>query len=137
MAYAATITYLPTILSGVRLGRDRQVLITIAETEGASTSEATINLGRQYTVHVERVDLTKSAGTAATFNPRLGPATAPTGHNGGILVLAAAAASPISQGGGVGSVVTTDADGKLYWRSTPDAGADNTVTVKIWLRVRS
>lgn len=129
MAYAGTVTTFPALVSGVTPKRGQIFRVTIAETEGAATSEATIDLGEQCIVRVLRADLTQSAGTAATFNPRIGPTTAPTGYTGGILWLAAAAASPIAREGGIGSAVVTASDGKLYHRSTPNAGSDNTVTV--------
>lgn len=135
MAYAASVSFFPGIHSGAALAQGRVFQVTIAETEGAAASEATIDFAKQRNLRVLRVDLTQSAGSAGTFNPRIGPATDPSGYNGGVLVLAAAAASPISEEGGVGSVVTTASDGKLYHRSVPNAGSDNTVTVKYWFEV--
>ena len=129
MAYAGVVTTFPALVSSVTPKRGQVFQVTISETEGAAASEATIDLGEQCIVRVLRADLTQSAGTAATFNPRIGPTTAPTGYAGGILWLAAAAASPIAREGGVGSVVTTASDGKLYHRSSPNAGAANTVWV--------
>jgi hypothetical protein len=129
MAYAGAVTTFPALVAGVTPKRGQIFQVSIAETEGAASSEATIDLGERCIVRVLRADLTKTAGTAATFNPRIGPTTAPTGYSGGFLWLNAAAASPISNEGAIGSVCVTDSAGKLYHRSTPDAGADNTVTV--------
>lgn len=137
MAYAAVVTFFPALgLSGPVAGRCYQ--ITIAETEGATTSEATIPLLRQCSVRLLRADLTKAGGTGATFNPRVGPATAPDGFNGGVLVIPAAtgaSASPISREGSIGAVLTTAASGALFHRSTPNAGADNAITTKYWVEV--
>jgi len=129
MAYAGAVTTFPALVSGVTPKRGQVFRVSISETEGAAASEATIDLGDQCIVRVLRADLTKTAGSATTFNPRIGPTTAPTGYSGGVLWLNAAAASPISEEGAIGSVCVTDSAGKLYHRSTPDAGSDNTVAV--------
>lgn len=134
MAYAGSVSFSPALgLSGPIGGR--RYLVTISETEGAATSEAQINWLRKVNLRLLRADLTETSGTATTYHPRIGPATAPDGFNGGVLVKAAATAPPISVEGALGSVLTTSDAGLLYWRSTPDAGADNVVTVKLWFEV--
>jgi hypothetical protein len=129
MAYAGAVTTFPALVAGVTPKRGQIFQVTISETEGAAASEATIDLGDRCIVRVLRADLSRSAGTAATFDPRIGPTTNPSGYAGGILWLAAAAAYPIAREGGIGSAVVTASDGKLYHRSVPNAGSDNTVTV--------
>ena len=136
MAYAATITFDPPIHNGAAVVRGRTFFVQIAETEGAAASEAQIDFGaKAVLLRLLRADLTETSGTATTYHPRIGPVTAPTGYNGGVLIKASATAPPISEQGSIGSVMRTSDVGVLFYRSTPDAGSDNITTVKLWFEV--
>ena len=134
MAYAGTVTFFPPTVDGVAVVRGREFLIIIAETECAATSEATINFSRQVTLEVNRYEVVQASGTGTTINPRFGPATNPDGM-GGVLMLSGGAAAPPKSVDTGGARVTTDTSGRLFHRTVPNAGADNTYTVKIWAKV--
>ena len=114
MAYAAAV-------SVSNLGN--VYVVTIAETECAATSEATISLGFPLG-RVLKQACSKASGTAATVNPLLGTTANPA--NNSIVIENTTAAQPVANvvsGGGMPFV----SNGTLYHRSKPNAGTDNTI----------
>lgn len=97
-------------------------VVTITESECASTSEAEIPLGFSKG-RVWRQASALSAGTAATVNPVLGNATAPAGNS--IVVANVDADDPV--GNIISGGMPFDCNGTLFHRSQPNAGADNDV----------
>ena len=119
MAYAAVVTKTERVVAGRRTWR-----IAIAETEAAVASEWSASLDYIGPVTLTRFILTRSAGTAATVQPKLGTAT---GLAGLAFIAQQAAAVAVATGVNDPSKRSFNlTDGKLYGRSTPDAGADNT-----------
>lgn len=117
MAYAASVTV---------TRRGGEILVTISETEAASTSEASIDLGVQkFRVYRQICQLT--SGTATTVDPILGNATNPSGINVILENDTAAATADNSITGGVTGYVS---NGTLYHRSQVDAGTDNSVSTQ-------
>ena len=117
MAYAASVTV---------TRRGGEILVTISETEAASTSEASIDLGVQkFRVHRQICQLT--SGTGTTVDPILGNATNPSGINVILENDTAAATADNSITGGVTGYVS---NGTLYHRSQVDAGTDNSVSTE-------
>ena len=114
MAYAATVTV------------DRkggEIRVTISETEAASTSEATIDLGVQsFRVHRQICQIT--AGSGATVDPILGNATNPSGAN---VILENDTAASTADNAITGGVTGYSSNGTLYHRSQVDSATDNTV----------
>jgi hypothetical protein len=118
---------------------EQQVIIT--ETDGAAASEVELvdtTTGRRVRPgsRLERVIATRSAGTAATRQPRLAIAAAATAGQIRYLATATAVATtiddalrdvfPISLGSST-----------LYHRSQPDAGADNAMITQYIFRTES
>lgn len=136
MAYAATVTLQP-----VGYDRGRPLLaLTVVETECASTSEwstATavdsngqrVNLPKQFTIVRQKVY--KTAGTAATVAPILARATGITAAGVNSISTQAAAASVDDAGRYPGYAPSQ----VLYGRSTPNAGADNSITTEVLILV--
>ena len=117
MAYAASVTV---------TRRGGEILVTISETEAASTSEASIDLGVQkFRVHRQICQLT--SGTGTTVDPILGNATSPSGISVILENDTAAATADNSITGGVTGYVS---NGTLYHRSQVDAGTDNSVSTE-------
>ena len=117
MAYAASVTV---------TRRGGEILVTISETEAASTSEASIDLGVQkFRVFRQICQLT--SGTGTTVDPILGNATNPSGINVIRENDTAAATADNSITGGVTGYVS---NGTLYHRSQVDAGTDNSVSTE-------
>ena len=117
MAYAASVTV---------TRRGGEILVTISETEAASTSEASIDLGVQkFRVHRQICHLT--SGTGTTVDPILGNATNPSGISVILENDTAAATADNSVTGGVTGYVS---NGTLYHRSQVDAGTDNSVSTE-------
>jgi len=117
MAYAASVTV---------TRRGGEILVTISETEAASTSEASIDLGVQkFRVHRQICQLT--SGTGTTVDPILGNATGPSGISVILENDTAAATADNSVTGGVTGYVS---NGTLYHRSQVDAGTDNSVSTE-------
>ena len=103
--------------------RGGEIRVTISESDAASSSEASIDLGVQkFRVHRQISSLT--SGTGTTVDPILGNATNPSGAN---VILendtAAATADNSITGGTTGYV----ANGTLYHRSQVDAGTNNVI----------
>ena len=122
MAYAASVT-------GTRRGGE--ILVTISETEAASTSEASIDLGVQkFRVHRQICQLT--SGTGTTVDPIVGNATNPSGISVILENDTAAATADNSVTGGVTGYVS---NGTLYHRSQVDAGSDNSISTQYHLVV--
>lgn len=117
MAYAASVTV---------TRRGGEILVTISETEAASTSEASIDLGVQkFRVFRQICQLT--SGTGTTVDPILGNATNPSGISVILENDTAAATADNSVTGGVTGYVS---NGTLYHRSQVDAGTDNSVSTQ-------
>lgn len=117
MAYAASVTV---------TRRGGEILVTISETEAASTSEASIDLGVQkFRVFRQICQLT--SGTGTTVDPILGNATNPSGISVILENDTAAATADNSITGGVTGYVS---NGTLYHRSQVDAGTDNSVSTE-------
>lgn len=135
MAYAATVTYIPditTLDAGIVLQPGAHLRVRIAETDCASTSEATIALGVPcfFSVLAQRGKIT--SGTGATLDPILGTATAPAGVE--VVAENGTAADPVNNAptGGAPGYTST---GTLYHRSRPNAGTDNVITTEYILRI--
>lgn len=114
MAYAASVTV---------TRRGGEIRVTISETEAASTSEATIDLGVQK-FRVHRQICTLSSGSATTVDPILGNATAPSGAN---VILENDTAAATADNAITGGVTGYSSNGTLYHRSQVDSATDNTV----------
>ena len=133
MAYSATVTI-------TRKGNLYRVLIV--ETEVATTSEATIDLGIQTgTVVAGAWDFTSGAGSDATAV--LGTATDPNAGtefvcNGLRTASGAETRRAASGGSGAGEgdwpAAFYSADGKLYHRSKPGSNTDNAFTTEYLIR---
>jgi hypothetical protein len=114
MAYAAAVTV---------TRRGGEIRVTISETEAASTSEATIDLGVQkFRVHRQICQIT--AGSGSTVDPILGNATAPSGAN---IILENDTAAATADNAITGGVTGYSSNGTLYHRSQVDSATDNTV----------
>ena len=122
MAYAATITF-------ARAGR--HLRITIAETEGAAGSEATISALTGYPPDILRVGqirgvkCIRTSGAAATVDPILGTATNPSGANV-VWTDDNPRASVDQQWAPIGPAFLSPTN-TLYHRTRVNAGADNVV----------
>ena len=114
MAYAASVTV---------TRRGGEIRVTISETEAASTSEATIDLGVQK-FRVHRQICTLSSGSATTVDPILGNATAPSGAN---VILENDTAAATADNAITGGVTGYSSNGTLYHRSQVDSASDSTV----------
>ena len=122
MAYGAVLTTTEHVIAG-----RRHLLVQVAETELAATSEYHIHLTQYFPNafwKIVRFKLTETSGTAATYAPTWSATTAPvaTHQDYGTIGAAAAPDSTNTGAGWVGSC------GTLYVRSTPNAGADNITT---------
>jgi len=128
MAYAATRTYSESVIAG-----RRHLLITISETELAAASETTLALGYfpSGKWKIARIKDLLVSGSGATIAPVFGTATDPTsGTVAYVGTSGVAAASHDTTNSGAGFV----GDGAtLYWRSVPNAGADNVASTKLYL----
>jgi hypothetical protein len=123
MAYAAVVAV---------TRRGDEIVVTIAETEAAATSEATVPLGlEKFRVHHQICDLI--SGTGSTVDPILGRVTNPSGGN--LIVAndtAAASCNNSITGGATGYV----ANGTLYHRSVvDDATADHVINTEYHITV--
>lgn len=105
---------------------------TIINTAVGTT--VTLDTGRNdFTyVRLQRVQIKHSAGAAATFTPSVGNAAAYTTttvdmkYQGG-----ATAVATMFDVAGINAWIKTDSTGKIYFRPTPNAGADNTFTYSL------
>ena len=125
MAYAGTVTVKRFTISG-----RRHYLVTIAETEAAATSEATIP-GTDIPIlgTIVAVKATKTAGSAATIDPRCGRATGWTDSTQDAVYANGAAAAHIDAA--PGSFYARPSGQSLFWRSTVNAAADNSISTEI------
>ena len=119
MAYAATV--------GIVREGSRGLVVTVTETEGAASSEKEIvdtTTGfRPGPCRLVRCIATHSAGTAATRQPRLGVAAAATAGQVRYQATATAVATAINEQ----QAVPISCEGKLFHRSQPNAGTDNSM----------
>lgn len=130
MAYAATVTVVDN-------GSQEQV-VTITETDGAAASEValvdtTTGRGVRAGFRLERVIATRSAGTAATRQPRLAVAAAATASQIRYLATATAVATTIDDALRDTFPVSLGSS-SLYHRSQPDAGTDNVMATTYIMR---
>ncbi len=116
MAYAGAVT---VTRQGV------EIVVKIAETEGAAASEAVIPLGVSKG-RILRQMVAKTSGSAATYDPILGIASNPSGNDVVVENDTAAATIDNSWTSGVPFEAPT---GILYHRSVPNTGSDNTTAV--------
>lgn len=126
MAYAANITVTTTVISGVK-----HWIVDVTETEAESTSEYHLEarllprLGR-----VVNIKATKTAGTGATFAPKIGLATNWSANTQDDVYAHAGHASHIHVAPTAPSGHFRQSDG-LYVRSSPASGADNAITTQL------
>ena len=120
MAYAAVVTI-------IRDGA--YIAVTIAETDAAAASEATIDLGvRLATLVAQRCEL--DSGTGTTVDPKLAKAAAGTGND--LIAETDTAAAIIDNNG---QDVAFVCGGSLYHKSVVDAGTDNVVNTEYLFKV--
>ena len=122
MAYAATVD--PN-----RQGTE--ITVTITEVEGAAASEATIQLGITKG-RILRQLVSKTSGSATTYDPILGIASNPSGNN---VVVENDTAAAVIDNSWTGGVPFNTPTGILYHRSVPNAGSDNTTSVVYYILV--
>jgi hypothetical protein len=115
MAYANTV--------GVTR-KSNEVLVTISESEVASSSEADVIALGFTKGRILRQTCVLMSGTGTTVDPVIGIATNPAGANIALENGTAAATVDNQVAGGATFFATT---GNLYHRSNPDAGTDNTI----------
>lgn len=130
MAYAHTVTVTTSRrpMDGRRMWR-----IVIAETECAATSEWDVApadcaghpLPAEGTITLYAA--VKTAGTAATLRPMLSDTTAPASTQIGWIGQQSAAAASVHDA----TSLRYSGLATLYGRTTPDAGADNSITTEI------
>lgn len=122
MAYTAVVSVVSTGSLSCR--------VTITETEGASASEVELvdsTTGRRpLPGWLQRCVATRSAGTAATRQPRLGRAASATGADILYQATATAVATTIDDGARTAFPILLGS-GKLFHRSQPNAGSDNSM----------
>lgn len=126
MAYAATIT-----VTEANSGPFRGYVLTIAETDVASTSEATIALATEGLPTVGRIwaqIASLDSGTGTTIDPILGDVTDPATGAWKVENDTAAALIHNQAATAIRYSATT-----LYHRSVPDAGTDNVVTTRYYI----
>lgn len=123
MAYAA-----PT-LQRARADGAQVWLVSIAGTSIAAATEATIT-GLPQVGRIVRVVANKTAGTAATLNPQITTAAAGTGVD--VVWDATAAADPVDEQP-VAPVPYFSTAGTLYYQDRPNAGANNTTAVRLYI----
>lgn len=122
MAYAAVVTV---------TRRGSEILVTVAETEAATGSEATITIAvEKFRVHRQLCQL--DSGTGTTIDPILARSSGGTGIDIVLQNDAAAASVDNSITAGAASYVS---GGVLYHKSVVDAGTDNAVTTEYYLTV--
>lgn len=124
MAYSATVTVTGPVISAGR----RHWFVTCAETDAAATSEWSFATGLADGACVSIVHYVGvlASGTGTTIQPKYGTAA-------GVAAIDeraefAAAAASVSD---ASSVSFCTSDGKVYIRSTADAGTDNTINTRI------
>lgn len=126
MAYAANITVTTTVIS-----QRKYWIIDVAETEAANASEYQIpaaslpRLGR-----IVSIKATKTAGTGATIAPKAGLATGWSANTQAAVYATGTPAAHVFAAPAAPAGHFKQGDG-LYVRSTPDAGADNTIATQI------
>ncbi len=127
MAYAAVKTYTQSMSAG-----RRSVLVTVAETDLAATSEYSIDMAGLLpagTWKLVRFRLIETSGDATTYAPVWSNTTAPASTQGGYVGTLSAAASQDSTNSGAGWV---GSGATFYGRSVPNAGTNNVVTTKLY-----
>lgn len=126
MAYAASVSVQTLQYAGDQRGL---FVITIAETGASSTSETSFEVPKTFRILRQTCKLT--GGTATTIDPVIGTVTDPGNVSSGAELVyangtaAAQVNNDINSGQGAAFYA---AGGKLYHRSVPDAGSDNSVS---------
>jgi hypothetical protein len=106
-------------------------------TGAGATTKVTIQIADStHLVSVLRLKLRRSAGTAATFVPRLFSSS--TGANEDITQEfkgTSAAVADLFDVASDGVLCNTDTDGRIYLQPSPDAGADNDFSYRVVYQV--
>ena len=103
---------------------------------GSGTRLAIETIGKACLVEVKRVKLKRSAGTAATFTPRIyGTSSALANSVDMQFAGSSTAVADLFDVATTGVVFKTDAVGKLYLEPGPVAGADNAFDIDLVLEV--
>lgn len=107
--------------------------VTGSVTNFASTTDITIDTGGGLaTVNILRIKVKWSAGTAATFTPRLyNLAAAASGSINMQFEGSATAVASLFDVACIGCVFQTDAAGQFYLEPGPNAGADNSFSYEV------
>lgn len=113
--------------------------ITGTSSSTAAATEVTIQVDtNKRAVEILRIMVDWSAGSAATFTPSIGnSATFVTGSINEKYLGTATAIANLFDVSGIGGFCETDSSGKLYLRFAPSAGADNTFSYSVCLRIWS
>ena len=117
----------------------RRWVYVVATAAGGAAQEVTIQLPNYFPAarvqlwNIHAVRFARTAGTAANYTLLIGNAAAfgATSINRIISYGATAVATPINETFTAPIPVQTDANNRLYFRPTWDAGADNTANVVI------
>jgi hypothetical protein len=99
----------------------------------AAASEIVLHIGDDVRiVRIDRVMVSRSAGTAATYQPAIGNKTGFTTNTVNEKYLATSVAvAVLTDDTEIQGYSKTDALGNLYMRTNPNAGADNTFTYSV------
>ena len=112
-----------------------QVRVTISETDAAAASESSaIETGQKYLTLLSQAAIL-SSGTGATIDPRVGTKTGFAKGDGLSYETGTAAAAVLNNN--VLQVMNRcyTADGKLYHRSTVNAGTNNAITTEYLFKI--
>ena len=126
MSYSASVTVQTLQYAGDMRGL---FVVTITETDASNTSETNFEVPKTFRIFRQLCKLT--AGTGTTIDPVVGTVTDPgNASNSAELVYANGTAAvrvnnDINSGQGAACYAS---GGKLYHRSVPDAGSDNSIT---------
>jgi hypothetical protein len=114
----------------------QQIASGSASSIGAAT-EIELTIGDSLkTVQVDRVKLHHTAGTAASFTPRIHSATGGTAESTSQEFAASSTlVAVLCDVAAEGVICRTDASGKLYLLPVPNAGADNAFDYLVAYRV--
>lgn len=111
--------------------KGNEIVVQITETSASSSTEETIDLGVTKGRILRQVCV-KTAGSASTVDPVLARTSGGTGIN--IVVENATAAATIDNQV-TGGVPFYSSTGKLYHKSSPDTGSDNSISSEYLISV--
>lgn len=121
-------TFQPT-----QYGANRWYRVSEAITNYGSTTKLTVEtIGKDSLVRVDRLKIKRSAGTAATFTPRIYSSS--TGVSGAVEQQFAGSSTAVADLFDVactGVIFKTDAAGKFYIEPGFNAGADNNADIVV------